>query len=458
MGAARERLTGRLGFILLSAACAIGIGNVWRFPYVAGSSGGGWFVIFYLVCLFALGLPVLLMEFATGRAAGCSIVAIHSRLTPHKPLWRVHGIAGALSLSILMTFYTVVAAWMAIYFWKFAVGDSMVTTAQEAADVFRRMRENPWPQAFVTAGVCAVALAICAVGLRNGLERCTKWMMLSLLVLIVALAARTLSLDGALDGLKFYLVPDTSRLLEVGLAKVLANALQQAFFTLSLGIGSMAIFGSYIGRERKLLGEGFNVVALDTFVAFFAGLVVLPASSAFGVDYAAGPELVFVVLPNVFCRMAGGRFWGAIFFLFLGFAAFSTVLAVFEGIVASVCDYMRWGRIKACVALALAMPVFSLPCVFGFNLWRDFHPLGGESTILDFEDFLVSDLALPLGSLAFVVYCTNRCGWGWQGFLDEANAGCGRDFPRVLRWYCAYCLPVMILAVSVIGLWRRFCH
>lgn len=456
MGDMREKLGSRLGFILLSAACAIGIGNVWRFPYVAGQSGGGWFVVLYLICLGLLGLPVLLMEFAVGRASQRSIAKVHAVLTPEKRLWRVHGLVGSLGLLTLMMFYTVVTAWMILYFLKTASGSLSGLEVNAVGKAFGDMLADPWSQTYAMVGVCFVSVGVCAIGLQKGLERVTKWMMLALLILIVVLAVNSLRLEGAGEGLKYYLVPNVESIRKIGLGAVLANALQQAFFTLSLGIGSMAIFGSYVGKERTLLGEGLNVVALDTFVALCAGLIILPACSAFNVAYEAGPSLVFVTLPNVFNQMAGGRFWGALFFLFMSFAALTTVLAVFEGIIASLRDYTGWGRAKACAVLGVAMPILSLPCILGFNLWKNFHPLGGESNILDLEDFLVSDLALPFGGLAFALFCCHRFGWGWQGFHNEVNAGNGPKLANGLHFYCAYVLPVLISVIIVISLVRRF--
>lgn len=456
MSEEREKLGSRLGFILLSAACAIGIGNVWRFPYVAGQSGGGWFVILYLACLVLLGLPVLLMEFAAGRAGRRSIAKLHGALTPDKPLWRVHGLVGSLGLLTLMMFYTVVTAWMILYFLKTASGALSGLSVEGVKAAFGAMLADPWAQTYAMTGVCIASVGVCAIGLQKGLERVTKWMMLALLLLIVVLAVNSLTLKGAQKGLAFYLVPNFANIQKLGFATVLANALQQAFFTLSLGIGSMAIFGSYIGRERTLLTEGLNVVALDTFVALCAGLVILPACSAFDVAYAAGPSLVFVTLPNIFNQMANGRLWGALFFLFMSFAALTTVLAVFEGIIASLRDYTGWERGKACVALGVAMPILSLPCILGFNVWSSFHPLGGDSNILDLEDFLVSDLALPFGGLAFALFCCHRFGWGWEGFRAEVNAGVGPKLPNALRFYCAYVLPVLIAGIIVISFIRRF--
>lgn len=455
-GDARERLASRLGFILLSAGCAVGIGNVWRFPYVAGRAGGGWFVLCYLLFLAVLALPLLVMEFAAGRAAARSIATLHRQLTPERPLWRWHGYAGNAALILLMSFYTVVTGWMFLYFGKAAAGEFAGVTPAVAGEMFAAMSADPWRQAAAAAAVSVAAAAICAAGVRRGLERCTKIAMLALLALIAALAVRALFLPGAGAGVRFLLLPDNARLASVGVVAMLGEALQQAFFTLSLGIGSMAIFGSYIGRDRRLLGEGATVAALDTAVALLAGLLVMCACFAFGVEPAAGPRLVFVTLPGVFDRMAGGRLWGAMFFLFMGIAAFSTVMAVFEGIIAGFMEYTGRKRSTVAWTLGVLMSLAALPCVLGFNRWSGFAPFGSGTGILDLEDFLVSDLALPLGGLAFAFYCTRRCGWGWEAFLREANAGAGRRFPRWMRFHCAWTVPALIAAIVVLSLWRRF--
>jgi len=449
-----ERLASRLGFILLSAGCAIGIGNVWRFPYVAGQSGGGWFVLAYLACLALLGIPVLVMEFAAGRASHRSIAAIHATLTPERPIWRLHGLIGTIGLVVLMMFYTTVAGWMVLYYIKSAAGTFTGMSPDGIADVFSAMLADPWPQLTAMTLVCVGSFAVCAVGLQRGLERVSKWMMLALLALIVVLAVHSVMLPGGMAGVKFLLVPDYNRVRSVGILTVVLNAMNQSFFTLSLGIGSMAIFGSYIDRHHTLPGEALHVTALDTMVAVCAGLIIMPACFAFGIEPGQGPGLVFVTLPNVFNRMAGGRLWGALFFLFMSFAALTTVLAVFEGIVACVRDYTGWSRRRTCLLLAIAMPVLSVPCVLGFNVLRDFHPLGGESTVLDAEDFVVSNLLLPIGSLAFALYCCHRWGWGWKAFLAEANAGRGMRLPNLLRGYCAYVLPVVVLTILILGLMR----
>ncbi len=451
-----ERLSSRLGFILLSAGCAIGIGNVWRFPYVTGQSGGGGFVLLYLFFLAILGIPVLVMEFAVGRAARRSIAKAHSVLTPDRALWRAHGVAGLVGNMLLMMFYTTVSGWMALYFLKTAGGDFAGLGPAAIKAAFDALLADPVRQLAAMAGVCAGSAAVCAFGLRNGLERVTKVMMLALMLLIAVLAANSLLQDGAEAGLRFYLVPDFARMRSVGLPTVVANAMCQAFFTLSLGIGAMTIFGSYIGKERSLVGEAVNVAVLDTVVAICAGLIVIPACFAYGIRPDQGPGLIFVTLPNVFGHMPCGRLWGSLFFLFMGIAAISTVLAVFENIIACVRDYTGWGRGVTAALVGGGIAALSVPCVLGFNVWSSFRPFGGGSTILDLEDFLVSDILLPLGSLAFAFYCCHRFGWGWEKFRAEVNAGAGLKLANALRPYCAYVLPLVILTLFVVGLFRRF--
>ena len=451
-----ERLSSRLGFILLSAGCAIGIGNVWRFPYVTGQSGGGWFVLIYLFFLAVLGVPVLVMELAAGRAARHSIARLHEALVPERRAWRIHGALGCIGNTVLMMFYTTVTAWMVLYFLKELNGSfkGMEPKAVEAA--FGGMLADPWQQVWAMVGVCVGSSAVCAIGLQRGLERVTKVMMLMLLVLIVALSVNSVLLDGSGEGLRFYLLPNAGRLRSVGVATVIANAMNQAFFTLSLGIGAMAIFGSYVDRRRALLGEAVNIAALDTVVAVCAGLIIIPACFAYGIEPGQGPGLIFVTLPNVFNKMPLGRLWGALFFLFMSVAALTTVLAVFETIAACVRDYTGWGRAKVCALLAVGMPLLSLPCVLGFNVWSSFHPLGKGTNVLDLEDFIVSDLLLPLGAMSFAFFCTHRYGWGWKGYLEEANAGEGMKVPEALRFYCAWILPAIITVIFVVGLVRRF--
>lgn len=447
----RERLATRLGFIFLSAGCAIGLGNVWRFPYVVGQNGGGWFVVLYLAFLALLAIPVLVMEFATGRAAQRSISRLHSALTPEKKVWRLHGVAGSLGNLILMMFYTTVTGWMVLYFLKTAAGT--VT-----GDSFGEMLANPLEMGAAMLGVTLASAAVCAIGLQKGVERVSKFLMGGLLLLIMALALNSLTLDGAMKGVRFYLIPDFARMKAVGIATVIVEAMNQAFFTLSLGIGAMSIFGSYLKRERALLGEALNVAGLDTFVALMSGLIIMPACFAFDIEPGAGPGLIFVTLPRVFAAMPMGRLWGSLFFLFMSFAALTTVLAVFETILACFCDYTGVGRRKGCLLLVFAVPLLSLPCVLGFNLLSGFHPMGGESCVLDLEDFIVSNLLLPLGAISFMIYTTHRFGWGWKRFLAEANAGEGAKVASsaVLRFYCGYVLPAIVFGVFVIGIIGKF--
>lgn len=447
---AREGLATRLGFIFLSAGCAIGLGNVWRFPYVVGQNGGGWFVLLYLVFLALLAVPVLVMEFATGRAAQKSIACLHAAVTPEKKLWRIHGVAGSLGNLILMMFYTTVTGWMVIYFFKSLSGSL-------SADYFTVMLDSPGVMSIAMLGVTLGSVVVCSIGLQKGVERVSKLLMVGLLVLIVLLAVNSLTLDGAGKGVEFYLVPDFARMKAIGIGKVVVEAMNQAFFTLSLGIGAMAIFGSYIKRERALLGEALNVACLDTFVALMAGLIIMPACFAFNVSPGAGPGLLFVTLPKVFAAMPLGRLWSSLFFLFMSFAALSTVLAVFETILACFCDYTGYSRRKGCLILAIAVPILSLPCVFGFNLLAGFCPFGEDSCVLDLEDFIVSNLLLPLGAIAFMLYTTRTFGWGWKNFLAEANAGKGAKVPAAegLRVYCGYFLPAIVFVVFLIGLYGK---
>ena len=452
----REKLASRLGFILLSAGCAIGIGNVWRFPYVTGQSGGGWFVLLYLFFLAVLGIPVLVMEFAVGRAAQKSLAKAHAELTPEHRAWRAHGVAGLLGNVLLMMFYTTVTGWMILYFLEVATTDFLQGVSSPQAYFQYGVLGDAGRQLSAMAGVCIGSAAVCAFGLQKGLERVTKWMMLALLALIVVLAVNSICLEGAEEGLRFYLVPDFARMKSVGILTVVANAMNQAFFTLSLGIGAMAIFGSYIEKKRTLLGEAVNVAVLDTVVAICAGLIIIPACFAYKVSPDQGPGLIFVTLPRVFWHMPCGRVWGSLFFLFMSFAALSTVLAVFESIIASIRDYTGWGRTATCALVGVGIAVLSVPCILGFNAWSAFQPFGEGSNVLDFEDFLVSDILLPVGSLAFAVYCCHRYGWGWEKFLVEANAGEGPRFPQWARCYCAYVLPCVIVLIIVLGLVRRF--
>ena len=450
----RERFQSRLGFLLVSAGCAVGIGNVWKFPYVAGANGGGVFVLFYLLFLIVMGVPVLTMELAVGRASRKSAVPGYKALEPAGSKWHIHGWFCIAGCCLLMMFYTTVSGWMLGYFFKFAAG-SFTHLAGNAVDaVFFDMLANPWEMTAWMALTVVVGFLVVSFGLQKGLERITKVMMLGLLVLIAVLAVHSLMLPGGLEGVKFYLLPDFQRAAEAGLGHVATAAMNQAFFTLSLGIAAMEIFGSYMSRDNTLTSEAVRICSLDTFVALMSGLIIFPACFAFGVEPDQGPTLIFMILPKVFINMAGGRLWGALFFLFMTFASFSTVIAVFENLQASCIDNFGWSRRKAALFNGVFMLLASMPCVLGYNLWY-FElalPNGSVGQVLDIEDFIVSNLLLPLGSLVYVLFCVTRWGWGWDNYLAEANAGRGLNMPRGLKPYFQFVLPVLVLAILVMGL------
>lgn len=448
----REKLSSRLGFILLSAGCAIGIGNVWKFPYIAGQNGGAIFILIYLFFLLVLGIPVMTMEFAIGRAAQRSIATMYQKLEPKGSKWHLHRWLGIAGNTLLMMFYTTVAGWMLKYFVDTLSGKFVGLSPEAIGEQFNVMLSNPVSNVFYMVIIVLIGFGICAIGLQNGLEKITKVMMIALLLLMVVLAGNSIFLDGAKEGLAYYLLPDWDRFLAIGPLNVIVSAMNQAFFTLSLGIGSMAIFGSYIDKNRSLLGESINIAILDTFVAFTAGLIIIPACFAFNVDVNSGPNLIFITLPNVFNQMALGQLWGALFFLFMTFAAFSTVLAVFETIIAFFMDSYGWSRKKVCLFACIAILILALPCALGFNVLSFIQPLGQGTTILDFEDFLVSNLLLPFGSLLFVLFCTTKIGWGWDNFIKEANTGIGIKFPTWVHAYCKYAIPVIIATILIIGL------
>lgn len=458
----REKLGSRLGFILLSAGCAIGIGNVWKFPWMTGQYGGGIFVLIYLFFLILLGVPVMTMEFAMGRAAQKSPVRLYDELEPKGSKWHWHGYAAFAGNIILMMFYTNVAGWMLNYFVKTARGDFIGASPDEVGEIFNGMLGNPATMIMFTAFVVALGFTVCSAGVKRGLERITKFMMLALLAIMVVLAINSVFMEGGSEGLKFYLMPSLSKMREVGIANVIVGAMNQAFFTLSLGIGAMAIFGSYIGRERALTGESINIAVLDTFVAIVSGLIIFPACSAYNIDVTSGPSLIFVTLPNVFENIPLGRLWGSLFFIFMSFAALSTVLAVFENIISCIMDMTGWTRKKTCLISGIAMFVLSLPCALGFSVWSNVTPFGEGSGIMDLEDFAVSNILLPLGSLIYVLFCTTRYGWGKKAFIKEANAGKGIKLPEkgfaaaALNLYMTYVLPVIITAIFVIGIVQFF--
>lgn len=446
----REHLGSRLGFILLSAGCAIGIGNVWKFPWMTGQYGGGAFVLIYLLFLLVLGVPVLTMEFAMGRAAQKSPLKMYGQLKPGSR-WGWHGYVCLLGNIVLMMFYTTVAGWMLQYFVDTAAGvyAGLDTAGIEAK--FGEMLASPGKMAFYMGIVVAVGFSVISFGVQKGLERVTKWMMMVLILLMWVLAFHSMTLSGGSKGLAFYLVPDFRRMADIGMGNVIVGAMNQAFFTLSLGIGAMAIFGSYIGKGRALMGEAVRVSLLDTMVALCSGLIIFPACFAYGVDVNSGSALIFMTLPNVFNHITLGRFWGSLFFLFLTFAAFSTVLAVFENIVCCVSELTGWSRKKTCFLCCVGIFLLSLPCLLGYNLWQNVRPIAGHD-ILDSEDFLVSNIMLPLGSLIFVLFCTTRYGWGWEKFMKEANEGTGLKAAKWMRPYMTYVLPVIVFVIFVIGL------
>ena len=448
----RESFRSRLGFLLVSAGCAIGIGNVWRFPYIAGKNGGGYFVLFYLLCLLVMGVPVLTMELAVGRASRRSAVLSYKTLEKPGQKWHIHGWFCLLGCYLLMMYYTTVSGWMVSYFGKFLTGafHSGMST-DEVASAFGAMLSSPGEMALWAEVVVVAGFLVCSFGLQKGLERVTKVMMLCLLALILVLAVHSLTLSGAAEGMKFYLVPSMDSIRENGFGSLVTDAMNQAFFTLSLGIAAMEIFGSYMSDEHTLPGEAVRICALDTFVALMAGTIIFPACFTFGVMPDNGPSLIFQTLPPVFINMAGGRFWGALFFLFMIFASFSTVLAVFENILAICMDTFGISRRKAVLINGILIAALSLPCVFGYNIWSDFRPILGKD-VLDSEDFLVSNLLLPIGSLVYLLFCVTKWGWGFDKYLAEANKGTGLRFARWLKPYFQWVLPILIVIILLQGL------
>ncbi len=448
----RESFKSRLGFLLVSAGCAIGIGNVWRFPYVVGQNGGGIFVLFYLIMLVIMGLPVLSMELAVGRASRKSAVLAYKALEKPKSKWHIHGWFAIIGCLILMMYYTTVSGWMLNYFFKFLGGTFTGSmSAQQTGTVFNNMLANPGEMGFWMAVTVVAGILVCSIGVQKGLERVSKVMMMALFALIVILAVHSFTLSGAKEGLAFYLVPNLESVKNVGLGNVIAAAMNQSFFTLSLGIAAMEIFGSYMSREHTLLGEGARICALDTFVAISAGLIIFPACFSYNVEVSSGPSLIFVTLPNVFVNMAGGRIWGSLFFLFMTFASFSTVIAVFENIMASCMDNFNWSRKKTAVICGLVILIASIPCVLGYNILSGVHPIGVRD-ILDSEDFLVSNILLPLGSLVYLLFCVTKFGWGFKNYQAEANLGKGLKVAGWMKWYFLLVVPILILLIFVIGL------
>jgi len=452
----RESLKSRLGFILLSAGCAIGLGNVWRFPYITGKYGGAAFVLLYIFFLITLGLPIMVMEFSVGRAAQGSIITAFKKLEPQGSSWHVFGKIMMAGNYLLLMYYTVITGWMLAYCWYFLTGKMSGLTPEQIGGVFNGLLANPWELTFWLVATVVLCTAICYIGLQKGVERITKVMMLGLLFIMMVLALRSVTLTGAEKGLEFYLMPQLANLTKHGLWTSISAAMGQAFFTLSVGMGGMAIFGSYIGKEKALTGESIVVIILDTFVALTAGLIIFPSCFAYGVDVGSGPGLIFVSLPNTFNNMVLGRAFGTFFFVFMSFAALSTVIAVFENIIANSMESVGWTRKKASLINMVTIIVLALPCVLGFNEWSAFAPLGKGSMVLDLEDFLVSNNIMPLGAVVFALFCTRRYGWGWEKFFNEANTGEGVKIPACLRWYMAYVPIIIVLFLFVYGYYEKF--
>ena len=447
----RENFNSRIGFILVSAGCAIGIGNVWKFPYLAGQNGGGYFVLFYLLFLIIMGIPVMTMELAIGRASRKSAVLGYKALEPAGSKWHWHGWACVIGCLLLMMYYTTVSGWMLAYFFKFISGAFTTVTAEMSDSVFANMLANPMEMGIFMAITVAGGLLVCSGGVQKGLEKVTKIMMVCLLVLIVVLAVHSMTLPGAAKGIDFYLRPNLDTIRSVGIFNVITNAMNQAFFTLSLGIAAMEIFGSYMHDDHTLTGESVRICALDTFVAIMAGLIIFPACFSYNVEPDQGPALIFMTLPKIFLDMPGGRVWGSLFFLFMTFASFSTVTAVFENLIASACDNWGWSRKKSVGIVGAVLFIASIPCVLGYNVWNGFHPMPGKD-ILDFEDFLVSSLLLPIGSLIYLLFCVSKNGWGFDKYLAECNKGKGIKMSAKFKVYFRYILPLLILVILVVGL------
>ena len=457
----RETFASRLGFVLISAGCAIGLGNVWRFPYIVGRYGGAAFVLIYLAFLVILGLPIMAMEFSVGRASRQSIATSFHKLEPKGTKWHWYSWFGMAGNYLLMMFYTTVAGWMILYCIKMAKGDFVGADTQAVQDIYSGMLSNPGIMLVFMILVILIGMGVCSLGLQDGVEKITKVMMVMLLAILIVLVVRSVTLENAMAGLEFYLKPNFHNLMYDAngnfiLGEAIFAAMGQSFFTLSLGIGAMAIFGSYIGKEHRLMGEAINVGILDTFVAFVVGLVIFPSAFAFGIQPDSGPNLIFITLPNVFNAMPLGRLWGALFFVFMSFAALSTVIAVFQNIITFPMDKWGWSHKKSVLVNMVVIFILSLPCLLGFNLWSGFNPLGDGTVVMDLEDFILSDNLLPLGSLVYLLFCVSKHGWGWDNFLAEADAGEGIRFPARFRPYFRYVLPLLVLIIFVMGYWNKF--
>lgn len=454
----REKFASRLGFILVSAGCAVGLGNVWKFPYMTGKYGGAAFILIYLIFLVILGWPIMVCEFAVGRGSQKSCATSFWVLEPKGTKWHNYGYFGMAGNYLLMMFYTMVAGWMMYYCYRSAAGEFTKSPldAGKAAESFSRMLASPGIMTFWMVAAVLLAFGICALGVQKGVEKITKIMMSALLVLIAVLVVHSVMLPGAMEGVKFYLIPDFGAMVENGVGNIIFGAMSQAFFTLSLGIGAMAIFGSYLDKSRTLAGEAVSIGILDTFVALMAGMIIIPACFSFGVEPDSGPSLIFITLPQIFNQMAGGRVWGALFFLFMSFAALSTVIAVFENIISFAMDLWGWERKRAVTVNIVLVILLSMPAVLGYNLLSGIQPLGEGTNLMDLEDFLVSSNLLPLGSLVYLMFCTQRYGWGFQNFVREANTGAGIKFPALFRGYMTYGIPVLVVVIYLKGYWDTF--
>lgn len=452
----RESFGSRLGFILVSAGCAIGLGNVWKFPYMCGAYGGAIFILIYLVCLVVLCLPVLVCEFAVGRASRMSIAKSFDSLEPSGTKWHLMKYIGIIGCYLLMMFYAMVGGWMLYYCFRSLRGDFTGATPEIIQQYFTDMLASPGTMTLWTVIICVLGFSVCFIGLQKGIERITKVMMILLFIVMIALAVRSVTMPGSGEGLRFYLIPDIDKMIETGIGNVLFGALSQAFFTLSIGIGAMLIFGSYLDRSKRLAGEAISIGVLDTFVALTAGLIIIPACFAYGIEPDAGPSLVFITLPNIFAQMPGGAVWSALFFLFLTFAALSTIIAVFENLVAINMDLLGWSRKKSTLVCAALIIVLSMPAVLGYNILSGIQPLGEGSTIMDLEDFLVSNNLLPLGSLGILLFCTRKNGWGWNHFIKEVNEGNGLALPKFMRPLMSYIIPAAIMIIFLKGYYDMF--
>ncbi len=452
----RETLGSRLGFILLSAGCAIGIGNVWRFPYMVGQNGGGLFVLFYVLFLIILGVPVMTMEYSIGRATRKSILPAYKALEPQKSFWHVTGYFAMAGNYALLMFYSVVSGWMLRYFFLMISGAFEGADAESVNTIYQEMMASPATLIGFMVVTMIITVGICSLGLRNGVEKITKGMMIALICIMIILGIRSATLSGATEGIAFYLKPNFENVQNAGIGNVLYAALNQSFFTLSIGMGSMEIFGSYIDKNRSLAGEALLVAGLDTFVAIVAGLITIPACFTFGVSPDSGPSLIFLTLPNIFTVMPGGRIWGSMFFLFMYFAALSTMVGVFENDVSFSIDIFGMSRKKSALIAGIVITIGSIPCALGFNVWSGFEPLKAGNTIMDLEDFFVSNLMLPIGSLICCLFCVTKYGWGFDKYLEEVNSGSGLKVSKKLSWYFKYVLPVIIGFLVVYGLITYF--